>query len=538
MAEQWSSKPLMWVRFLLPLIKYNKKILNSFINKNAINIYKSKKFKSTYLVSESILTLNNTKFTTNTNSLYLNYFKKLKIFTPTLNNLSYKLSTDYNSLPKLILSNISVNSLPTKYLYDDFITLRSLSNSFRHNRYSLLNFKSNEYNKYLRLQPKEKGKFFHTYWVYNNNLRNKLQTRLFNRSYLKKNLSNFFVVSKKKLTYKSYSKYKTRRIIFKKLRKMRLIFRKFHKHSRKFLINIYPKVVISDSLSLLPNMYKSIQSYKTSTPNFFNNLLISNTSALVSLLNLPNYSYMVTLNSLLLRSYNQTIHLHSNLPLLAKIQTLSLPLERSNIMINYPLYKNIVFKRQISSSQQSRFLRNSSKWIQSTCINFLEHITGKKVMTQIYSHLKSSVDPYFKLVYSRWAPRFLYYERRLGHRFFLSEALYIMHIGLYDKDSKIILAWAKSMISRISFWKTRVIFRFIRYLFTYFFTTFFPHINAKGFKIKLKGKISIAGNGRKRSILLRFGKTSYSTVDLRTLYSFDTVNTFTGVLGLQVWVFY
>jgi ribosomal protein S3 len=60
----------------------------------------------------------------------------------------------------------------------------------------------------------------------------------------------------------------------------------------------------------------------------------------------------------------------------------------------------------------------------------------------------------------------------------------------------------------------------------------------KGFKVKLKGKISVAGNSRKRSILYRVGKTSHSTIDVRVIHNLSLVNTFTGVMGLQTWLFY
>ena len=61
----------------------------------------------------------------------------------------------------------------------------------------------------------------------------------------------------------------------------------------------------------------------------------------------------------------------------------------------------------------------------------------------------------------------------------------------------------------------------------------FKSLGIKGFKLKLKGKISVAGNSRKRSILYRVGKTSHSTIDLKVIHNLSLVNTFTGVMGLQ-----
>ena len=71
-----------------------------------------------------------------------------------------------------------------------------------------------------------------------------------------------------------------------------------------------------------------------------------------------------------------------------------------------------------------------------------------------------------------------------------------------------------------------------------FFIYFFKPLDVKGLKIKLKGKISSAGNSRKKLILYRIGETSHSKLNLRVLNEFSTVVTFTGVMGLHVSIFY
>ena len=101
-----------------------------------------------------------------------------------------------------------------------------------------------------------------------------------------------------------------------------------------------------------------------------------------------------------------------------------------------------------------------------------------------------------------------------------------------------LLSWLKTIILRISFWKTRSIFRFLKYLMLNFFVQIFSNLGVKGLRIRLKGKISSAGNSRKKSILYRFGETSYSRISLRVLNEVDTVVTFTGVMGLSVSIFY
>jgi ribosomal protein S3 len=72
----------------------------------------------------------------------------------------------------------------------------------------------------------------------------------------------------------------------------------------------------------------------------------------------------------------------------------------------------------------------------------------------------------------------------------------------------------------------------------HFYAYTLESLGVKGLKIKLKGKISAAGNSRKRVILYRVGRTSHSTTDLKVLNEVDTVVTFTGVMGLTVSLFY
>ena len=129
-------------------------------------------------------------------------------------------------------------------------------------------------------------------------------------------------------------------------------------------------------------------------------------------------------------------------------------------------------------------------------------------------------------------------RKTLRSSFFLEESLHILHMGFTYQDSKLISSWLKSLILRISFWKTRFIFRFLKYLFNNYFQYIFPEIGVKGFKVKLKGKISVAGNSRKRCILYRVGKTSHATIGLKVVHTADTIVTFTGVMGFQIWIFY
>ena len=90
------------------------------------------------------------------------------------------------------------------------------------------------------------------------------------------------------------------------------------------------------------------------------------------------------------------------------------------------------------------------------------------------------------------------------------------------------------MLKRISFWKYRVLFRYIKYIVKNLFSTVFSYLQFKGFKLKLKGKISVGGNSRARTLMYRIGQTGQSTLSNKIVHDINYVYTFTGVMGFQI----
>lgn len=67
-------------------------------------------------------------------------------------------------------------------------------------------------------------------------------------------------------------------------------------------------------------------------------------------------------------------------------------------------------------------------------------MVGKRVILQFYPFMAQEVSKDFIVRYKLWIPRMSYYERKLGHRFFLEEAIHILHLGFYYKDCSIIMS--------------------------------------------------------------------------------------------------
>jgi len=213
------------------------------------------------------------------------------------------------------------------------------------------------------------------------------------------------------------------------------------------------------------------------------------------------------------------------------------PLDSTNLKMSNS-FRKVFKKKAFDYYSMCSFSENVIPIYHNTLIRFLEHSTGSPVIIQFYPFMYQSVTFDWAARYRYWLPRMRSYERSLGHKFFLEEALHIMHLAFSLRDSKLFSSWLKAIILRISFWRTRSIFRFLKYLMISHFSHVFSDLKVKGLKIKLKGKISVAGNSRKRSILYRVGKTSHSELSLRVDHTKTTVNTFTGVMGFQVWIFY
>ena len=187
----------------------------------------------------------------------------------------------------------------------------------------------------------------------------------------------------------------------------------------------------------------------------------------------------------------------------------------------------------------SKFSQNPAEFFDKTLLQFFTFISGSRTLLQFYPFLANGNITQQQLsLYKTWTLRLNFYQKRLGHRFFMEETIHIMHLALSMHDSNLFSRWLGSLIKRISFWKTRAIFRYLLYLFNNFFTHEFSNINCKGLKLRLRGKISAAGNSRKRAINLKFGRVSYSTLALKCSSHDILISTFTGVLNLRVQIFY
>ena len=78
-----------------------------------------------------------------------------------------------------------------------------------------------------------------------------------------------------------------------------------------------------------------------------------------------------------------------------------------------------------------------------------------------------------------------------------------------------------------------MIFRYLYYVLRYLFRPHLREMNVHGLKFQLKGKVSVAGNARTRTIRNRVGDLSHSTFTNKIILDLNLIRTFTGVIGFK-----
>lgn len=171
-----------------------------------------------------------------------------------------------------------------------------------------------------------------------------------------------------------------------------------------------------------------------------------------------------------------------------------------------------------------------------TQLKFLEYLTNRQITIITQPHLPTALSTDDLTRLRLWLPKLLNFRKIFGKYFNLKDTLFILTLTLKLKDAPLLIQWFSYVFKTISFWKYRLIFHFLRYLFRYFFVGVFNELGVVGIKFRLKGKISVAGNARTRSLNLTIGKASSSSKNLRVIHQSILVPSFTGVMAFQIWL--
>lgn len=210
---------------------------------------------------------------------------------------------------------------------------------------------------------------------------------------------------------------------------------------------------------------------------------------------------------------------------------------RSNLWV-VPSSNYTIRKKLLRSTSSSLINVDLSLWYYKSLTAFIEECSGRKVALRIGPFLEGALTfedkARFRIMHSRVSG----FQRLLGHKIFVHEGVMLVALALRLKDPTFLSNWIRGMLRRMSFWKYRLLFRYLRFLFQNVFRPNFGFFGMRGFKLRLKGKISVAGNARTRTLFYKIGDTSHSKMSNKVAYDLNYVNTFTGVMGFKLWFFY
>lgn len=211
---------------------------------------------------------------------------------------------------------------------------------------------------------------------------------------------------------------------------------------------------------------------------------------------------------------------------------------KNNNLVPSSSFFYIYKKKILKLFQYDKFpLSTTPFWINSI-IRFFEHCSGKSVIFKTNLYLNRALSYYEKSQCFNWSLKIKIFRKMLGPRLFLAESLEILYLTFKLKDPFFLSNWLLGMMKKISFWKYRLFFRYLKYVLRFFFVPAFKELNVKGIKFQLKGKISVAGNARTRTLLQKTGVTGHASFNNKVVSELSLVPSFTGVMGLKVWIFF
>ena len=215
------------------------------------------------------------------------------------------------------------------------------------------------------------------------------------------------------------------------------------------------------------------------------------------------------------------------------------------LMVEFPPSPRLVSSTQIRLRGASNGSLNSHQFISPflpSLMNWgtrhLEFTFNRKIFIEVSSFELGLLSLVERSRCEIWISKLRNFTRVLGSGFFLSDTIHIIYLSLKFKNPHLMADWLKNTLCKISFWKYRSFFHFLRYIFRFFFWPTFGELSVKGVKFKLKGKISVSGNARTRTISTGAGKNGNGTVENRVLHLSRLIPSFTGVMGFQFWLFF
>lgn len=169
-------------------------------------------------------------------------------------------------------------------------------------------------------------------------------------------------------------------------------------------------------------------------------------------------------------------------------------------------------------------------------LGFFENFFKKNIFLKIYPNisLSKSITTFIKKLHKK----FFYMQTSLGRNFFFKEFIYSIFYLYKYKDVTFFKNFLKKTMERIFFVKHKKFLYFLKLLITYLFPIFYKFYGARGFYMDTRGKLSVAGDAKKRHYSIKQGVYSFSKISYKMEYTKEIIRTVTGVLGINLIITY
>ena len=117
-------------------------------------------------------------------------------------------------------------------------------------------------------------------------------------------------------------------------------------------------------------------------------------------------------------------------------------------------------------------------------------------------------------------------------------ARYYIGICLYNKDIILLKNTIKGILEKLHFKKHKKFLYNLRVLLKSIAYIFFYKFKCLGLYIKIKGKIGVGGNSKKRTFIFKLGSFSFTKKSQKLTYTKDSIRTYSGVLGFESYLTY
>ena len=120
----------------------------------------------------------------------------------------------------------------------------------------------------------------------------------------------------------------------------------------------------------------------------------------------------------------------------------------------------------------------------------------------------------------------------------LKSFIKLLLVSLISKDVILLKNFVKYILESIHFKKHKSFLYSLKTIFLIISVSMFNSLNIKGLYIKLKGKIGVGGNLKKRKYNLKLGEFSFTKKNQKLNYVKDSIRTYSGVLGFEIYLSY